>query len=79
MRPLTISDDDKAHRIRVRRRVSYKLVSWGILRHGSAVRPALWVGSMLLKVAPLDNGLLPSQEAAHCALWVLIASSKALL
>lgn len=34
---------------------------------------------MLLNVAPLDNGLLPSQADAHCDLCVLIASSKALL
>lgn len=30
MRPLTVSDDDSAHRMRVRRSVSYKRVSWGV-------------------------------------------------
>jgi hypothetical protein len=68
MSPLTDSDDERDHRISVRRRVSYAPVNCEIVARPTVVSPTRWVGSMLLNEAPFANGLLPSQDVAH---WLL--------
>lgn len=75
MIPLTTSDDDRVHRISVRSNVSYISPKIRMMRFYlmvicicfrlRTVKLTLWVGFIVVKVLPPDNGFLSSQALGH--------------